>query len=206
MTSSHYFDESPDAASKPRTVRLVLPDVSLRLRTDSAVFSPDRVDPGTKLLLLEGPEARADVGPLLDLGAGYGAIAITLALRCPDAEVVAVEVNERARLLCRENAEAAGVADRVMVATPDEVDPAVRFSQIWSNPPIRIGKAALHQMLISWLGRLHPDGSAHIVVSKHLGADSLSRWLAAQGHAVERRGSRMGYRLLDVAANVTLGN
>lgn len=162
------------------------------------MFSPNRVDPGTKLLLLEGPEPIPDRGPLLDLGCGYGPIAIALALRAPTAQIFAVDVNERARQLCVENAEAHGVADRVIVAAPDDVDPNLRFSQIWSNPPIRIGKAALHHLLSGWLDRLAPSGSAHLVVSKHLGADSLARWLATVGYSVTRRGSRMGYRLLDV--------
>src|SRR5690554_2011767 len=106
MTDGHYFDLAPTAASRERTVRLVLPDLSLSLVTDSAVFSPERVDPGTKLLLLEGPDAGEVGGPLLDLGSGYGPIAITLALRYPDKEMWAVEVNERARELCARNAAA----------------------------------------------------------------------------------------------------
>ncbi len=199
MTDGHYFDPAPTAPSRERTVRLRLPDHTLALVTDSAVFSPDRVDPGTKLLLLEGPEVSAESGPLLDLGCGYGPIAITLALRCPDAEVWAVDVNERARALCARNARAHGVHERIRVCAPDDVDPAVRFGQIWSNPPIRIGKAALHEVLTTWLDRLAPTGSAHLVVSKHLGADSLHRWLAEAGYATTRRRSRMGYRVLDVS-------
>lgn len=199
MPVSHYFDPQPEARSRPREVSLVLPDITVRLQTDAAVFSPTRVDPGTKLLLLEGPEPDARRGPLLDLGCGYGPIAVTLALRSPQATVVAVDVNERARQLCRANTEAAGVADRVVVKAPDEVDPDLRFGQIWSNPPIRIGKPAMHELLLSWLERLDPEGSAHLVVSKHLGSDSLARWLQNQDFAVARRGSRMGYRLLDVA-------
>jgi 16S rRNA (guanine1207-N2)-methyltransferase len=199
VSPSHYFDETPDTPSRAREVRLVLPDLSVRLGTDASVFSADRIDPGTKLLLLEGPEPTAEHGPLLDLGCGYGPIAVTLAVRCPEATVVAVDVNERARELCRANAEALGVGDRVRVQAPDEVDPDLRFGQIWSNPPIRIGKAALHDLLTRWLGRLHPSGSAHLVVSKHLGADSLATWLGSQGMKVSRRRSRMGYRLLDVS-------
>lgn len=200
VSHSHYFDPEPGARSKPRRVPLVLPDLAIELRSDSAIFSPDRVDPGTKLLLLEGPEPVSDHGPLLDLGCGYGPVALTLALRSPEAQVVAIDINERARQLCQANAEALGVADRVLVAAPDEVDPALRFGQIWSNPPIRIGKTALHNLLREWLGRLADEGSAHLVVSKHLGADSLARWLGTEGYEVTRRGSRMGYRLLDVAA------
>lgn len=198
MASGHYFDAEPGAASRPGSVSLQLPDLSLSLDTDRGVFSGGRVDPGTKLLLLDGPPASDAAGPLLDLGCGYGPIAITLARRCPTATVWAVDVNQRARRLCAANAEHAGVADRVRVAAPHEVPAEVTFGQIWSNPPIRIGKAALHDLLHTWLDRLAPGGTAHLVVQKHLGSDSLAGWLVQQGFPTERRASRMGYRLLDV--------
>jgi 16S rRNA (guanine1207-N2)-methyltransferase len=162
------------------------------------VFSTDAVDAGTKYLLLEGPEPPA-AGDLLDLGCGYGPIALTLARRAPAATVWAVDVNERARDLCRANAEQLGLAN-VRVAAPDEVPGAVRFAAIWSNPPIRIGKAPLHDLLAGWLGRLTEGGWAALVVSKHLGSDSLAGWLGGQGWAVERLGSRQGYRILRVSA------
>jgi 16S rRNA (guanine1207-N2)-methyltransferase len=194
----HYFTPAPAAASRRSSVDLVLPDLSLTLLTDRGVFSPDAIDPGTKLLLLDGarPDANA-TGALLDLGCGYGPIACALALRAPAARVWAVEVNERARGLCAANAAAAGV-ENVTVAAPEDVPTEVTFAGIWSNPPIRIGKAALHELLTQWLDRLAPDGRAHLVVHKHLGADSLAGWLDGEGWSVERRASRAGYRLLDV--------
>lgn len=197
--SPHYSDRSPATPSRRQEVRLDLPDLSLDLATDRGVFAADRVDPGTKLLLLDG--ARPPSGPvdLCDLGCGYGAIAVALARRAPEATVWAVDVNDRARMLCAENAAAAGVADRVRVVEPEGVPAEVALAGIWSNPPIRIGKPALHDLLGRWLGRLRPDGQAHLVVHRHLGADSLARWLTGEGWACARRGSRMGYRLLDVS-------
>jgi 16S rRNA G1207 methylase RsmC len=179
-------------------VRLDLPDVSFDLTTDRGVFSGEAVDAGTKLLLLDGPPP-ATKGALLDLGCGYGPIALTLAHRAPDAQVWAVDVNERARDLCHQNAAAAGLAT-VRVAAPDEVPDDVEFAEIWSNPPIRIGKAALHDLLLRWLGRLAPEGRALLVVQRHLGADSLAGWLTGEGHATTRLASRRGYRLLEVRA------
>lgn len=196
----HYFTAQPSAASRPGEVRLVLPDLQLRLVTDTGVFAGAAIDPGTKLLLLEGPRPDpAGHGPLLDLGCGYGPIALALATRAPAATVWALDVNERARALCAANAEAAGLAN-VMVAAPDDVPDDVAFAGIWSNPPIRVGKPALHDLLARWLARLAPDGRAALVVAKHLGSDSLAAWLTRQGWATSRRGSRAGYRLLDVAA------
>ena len=194
--AGHYFDAQPSARSAPQEVRLDLPDLSLRLRTDRGVFSPDRIDTGTKHLLLDGP-APAQQGVLVDLGCGYGAIACALARRSPAATVWAVDVNERAVALCRANAEALALAN-VRAATVEEVPEDLVVDELWSNPPIRIGKSALHELLSSWLGRLSAQGRAVLVVQKHLGADSLQRWLAEEGWTVERLRSRAGYRLLEV--------
>jgi 16S rRNA (guanine1207-N2)-methyltransferase len=168
--------------------------VQLALRTDRGVFGYDRVDAGTKLLLLKAPPPHP-TGDLLDIGCGTGAIALTMATRSPAATVWAVDVNERARELCRHNAVANGLAN-VRVAAPDEVPDDVRVHTIWSNPAIRIGKPALHAMLLRWFGRLTPDGEALLVVHKHLGSDSLQTWLTAQGHPTDRLASSSGYRVL----------
>ena len=199
MSDGQYWTDSPGVASRPSEVDLLLPDVDLSLTTDRGVFSAERVDRGTRYLLLEGPDLPTGPVDLLDLGCGYGPIACTLASRRPEARVWAVDVNERARDLCRANAAAAGLAN-VEVAAPDDVPVDVRLAAIWSNPPIRIGKPALHDLLTRWLDLLTPDGTAHLVVQRHLGADSLARWLDDRGWATERRGSRKGFRLLDVAA------
>tara|TARA_Y100000815_G_scaffold56800_1_gene46061 strand:- start:816 stop:1457 length:642 start_codon:yes stop_codon:yes gene_type:complete len=199
VSDGQYWTDSPGVASRPSEVDLLLPDVDLRLTTDRGVFSADRVDRGTRYLLLEGPDLPTGPVDLLDLGCGYGPIACTLASRRPEARVWAIDVNERARDLCRANAAAAGLAN-VEVAAPDDVPVDLRLAAIWSNPPIRIGKPALHDLLTRWLDLLTHDGTAHFVVQRHLGADSLARWLDDRGWATERRGSRKGFRLLDVAA------
>jgi 16S rRNA (guanine1207-N2)-methyltransferase len=195
---AHYFEERPRARERPGTVDVVLPDLHLRLETDSGVFSPGRLDPGTRVLLETVPPPPRH-GDLLDLGCGYGPIALTMARRAPEATVWAVDVNRRAVELCARNAASARL-DKVRSVHVDEVPPEVRFSAIWSNPAIRIGKAALHAMLATWLGRLTPDGVAYLVVQKHLGSDSLQRWLNEQGHATTRVTSRSAYRVLRVAA------
>ncbi|MGI8662730.1 MAG: class I SAM-dependent methyltransferase [Acidimicrobiales bacterium] len=192
----HYFSAAPTAASAQRSFSLHLPDVSLELAADRGVFASEGVDPGTKILLLDAPAAPPR-GELLDVGCGYGPIALTLAARSPNAHVWALDVNERARALCTANAAANGLTN-VTVAAPDDVPSDVRFSAIWSNPPIRVGKAALHELLERWLERLSPDGRAALVVHKHLGADSLLRWLCEAGWPTQRLTSRQGYRVLEV--------
>lgn len=199
--ASHYFDEDPGTGRDPRRVELWLPDGHLTLTTDRGVFGYGQVDAGTKLLLLKAPPPPAD-GDLLDLGCGTGAIALTLARRAPGATVWAVDVNSRARELCATNA-AANQVHNVRVSAPGDVPEAIRFAAIWSNPPIRIGKPALHALLLAWLPRLASGAAATLVVHKHLGADSLQAWLIEQGFPTARIASSGGYRILDVRATAT---
>lgn len=197
----HYFSADPAVAFERTPARVSAWDLDLDLLSGSGVFSRGRLDPGTAVLFRE-TEPPTGEGPFLDLGCGYGVIASALALSAPDAEVWAVDVNERAILLARENADRLGVADRVRVALPDEVPPALRLTEIWSNPPIRVGKRALHELLLTWLPRLAPGGRAVMVVGKHLGADSLQRWLGEQGYPTARVASAKGFRVLEARARI----
>jgi 16S rRNA (guanine1207-N2)-methyltransferase len=196
--TSQYFEPEPTVTSRRRTVELVLPDVSLELQTDRGVFAATAVDPGTKLLLLEAARPRDDDAHLLDLGCGYGPIALTLAKRASHATVWAVDVNRRALDVCAANAKANKLAN-IKVVAPEEVPDDVRFAGVWSNPPIRIGKPALHDLLTTWFERLDEGAHAWLVVQKHLGADSLARWLTEQGWITSRHASRAAYRVLDVS-------
>ncbi len=200
----HYFSETPSAAHRHRSVVLSLPDARFELATDAGVFSAAEVDRGTRTLLLDAPPPPQGRVDLADVGCGYGPIALTLARRSPAATVWAVEVNDRARDLCRANAAAAGLAERVRVVAPEEVPASLRVAGFWSNPPIRVGKPALHELLEGWFARLEPGGSAVLVVHKHLGADSLASWIERRGLAVRRVVSRGGFRILE--ATVTSGD
>jgi 16S rRNA (guanine1207-N2)-methyltransferase len=194
--SSQYFAEQPAAAHRPGTVHVVMPDLHLALTTDSGVFSPGRLDPGTRLLLDTAPPPPA-AGDLLDLGCGYGPLALVLARRAPAARVWAIDVNARALELCAGNAAAAGLENVRCLPAGDESVPGT-FALIWSNPPIRIGKAALHDLLARWLGRLAPGAAAYLVVQRHLGSDSLQDWLGESGWTTARFAARAGYRVLEV--------
>jgi 16S rRNA G1207 methylase RsmC len=190
-----YFDEEPDVASARTTLTVQVDGRTLALVTDRGVFSRARLDPGTAVLLRKAPRPPAR-GTLLDLGCGYGPIALSLAARAPSAEVVAVDVNRRALALVEENA-AANAITNVTVATPDDAVGRT-FDAIYSNPPVRIGKAALHDLLSTWLPRLTREGAAYLVVQRHLGADSLHTWLEQEGFGTNRLGSSKGYRVLEV--------
>ena len=195
--SNQYFAEQPAAAHRPATVHVVLPDTHLELATDSGVFSPGRLDPGTRLLLETAPAPPAE-GDLLDLGAGYGPLALVMASRAPAARVWAVDVNQRALQLCERNAAEAGLANVFCRPADGGADLPDSYQLIWSNPPIRIGKAALHEMLTTWLGRLARGAAAYLVVQRNLGSDSLQRWLAEAGWQADRIAARAGYRVLEV--------
>jgi 16S rRNA (guanine1207-N2)-methyltransferase len=195
---SHYFAPGAGLGSRPQKVRLALADQTLSLATDRGVFSAGRIDPGTGVLLSHAPDPPAS-GEILDLGCGYGPVAIAVARRAPGARVWAIDVNERALELTRANASTCSAAN-VVVSRPDEVPADARFAAIYSNPPIRIGKPQLHEILLHWLGRLTPEGRAFLVVQKNLGSDSLARWLGESGFGVERVTTKGAYRVLAVGA------
>lgn len=200
----HYFSASPASDDERRPLRVRLDGRELELVTAPSVFSGHRLDLGTAVLLDHVGDPPDD-GGLLDLGCGWGPVALTMALRSPDPatrRVWAVDVNERARDLTAANAASLGLGG-VRTAAPEDVDDDATFAAIWSNPPIRIGKPALHALLLRWLPRLAPGGSAQLVVAKDLGAESLLRWIGEQGEqhgwTASRSGSRKGYRVLEVS-------
>lgn len=194
--SEHYFT-TPEGPQRRRRVHARIWSRDYEFTTANGVFSGDGLDLGTAVLLreCEPPEGAMRV---LDLGCGWGPIACAIADQAPHARVDAIDVNERALELCRVNAEELGVGDRVRTLAPDQVEPAATYDQIWSNPPVRIGKEALHELLASWLARLAPQGVAYLVVGKNLGADSLQRWLIAQAYSCDRLASAKGFRVFAV--------
>jgi 16S rRNA (guanine1207-N2)-methyltransferase len=193
---AHYFDPAPAVESKPRKVHLHVGELALELQADRGVFGSRGVDLGTLVLLKEAPPPPPR-GDILDLGSGYGPIAIALARQAPGARIWAVDVNERALELTRVNAVTAAVPN-VTAHSPSQVPEELQFEAIYSNPPVRIGKGPLHELLVTWLGRLRPGGRAYLVVQRNLGADSLATWLASEGYDVQRLKSKKGYRVLEV--------
>ncbi|MFM9919765.1 class I SAM-dependent methyltransferase [Lacisediminihabitans sp. H27-G8] len=199
MASEHYFSEMPESELKFRQIRVPLADQTFELTTSNGIFSPERIDAGTQVLLANTPPAPPG-GNLLDLGCGWGPIALTLALQSPHATVWAVDVNSRALDLVRRNAEAVGVTN-INAVTPEDVPADLSFLSIRSNPPIRVGKNELHGMLEFWLPRLDPESDAWLVVQRNLGSDSLHRWLEGwlpADFAVSRAATNKGYRVLRV--------
>jgi 16S rRNA G1207 methylase RsmC len=201
--TDHYFTAEPASAAQRRELRVHLAGREVIVQTAPGIFCPDRVDIGTAVLLHEAP-VPPPIGNLLDLGSGWGPIALSLGLRSPGASIWALDVNQRALDLARANAKTLGIKN-LQAVTANEVPADIAFEAIWSNPPIRVGKPALHDLLMTWLPRLAPGGAAYLVVQKNLGSDSLQRWLTTEleasepgAFAVGRHASARGFRLLKV--------
>lgn len=198
MSSDHYFSASPASADERRTISVELNGTVRKIQTAAGIFSPSGLDKGTEVLLKNVPSPR---GRILDIGCGWGPITITAAEQSPASEVYGVDVNERSIELARLNAQSLGL-DNVVVGRPESVDPELEFDTIWSNPPIRIGKEALHELLLLWLPRLAPGGEAWMVVQKNLGSDSLQKWLVEQlpnDWRVTREATSKAFRVLKVS-------
>ncbi len=207
MADEHYFSANPGSELVPRRITATLAGRQFDLTTAGGVFSPDRVDVGTRVLLDAVPPAPPG-GDLLDLGCGWGPIALTLALESPHATVWAVDVNERALDLVRMNARALGL-ENINAVTPEDVPDDIGFMTVWSNPPIRVGKSELHAMLERWLPRMDAATDAWLVVQRNLGSDSLHRWLdgALPGDfAVSRAATSKGFRVLRVRRHPSSGS
>lgn len=197
----HYFSADPSSGSRTVDYSFEHEGRVLSMTAESGVFASHGLDKATAVLLdtvrRQGATALADDAVVVDLGCGSGALACALAVSYPTARVIAVDVNERARALTTANAARNGLVN-IEVLAPDEVPGDLSVSAIWSNPPIRIGKDALHDLLDAWLPRLADGGHALLVVGKNLGADSLAVWIASRGFVVERIASSKGFRVLHV--------
>ncbi|MFF2634112.1 class I SAM-dependent methyltransferase [Microbacterium sp. NPDC058021] len=199
MGNDHYFSASPSSSSDLRRLRVTLSGRAVELMTAGGVFSPDHIDSGTAVLLANTPPPPPG-GHLLDIGCGWGPIALSLAMDAPHATVWAVDVNERALDLVRRNAETLGL-DNVNAVLPDDVPEGISFRTIRSNPPIRVGKSVLHGLMQHWIPRLAERSDAWLVVQRNLGSDSLQRWLDAtfaDGYSVHRAATARGFRVIKV--------
>lgn len=198
--NDHYFTDSPAATDDElRLLRVHARARDLQMWVSDNVFSSSRLDPGTAQLLRALPEMPKS-GTFLDLGCGWGPIAVSLALESPAASVWAVDVNPRALQLTETNAQMNGAGnvrcEEEGFAYSHAVEHSVRFDRIVSNPPVRIGKKAVRELLSKWLKLLAPGGEAWLVMSKNLGGDPLITWLGEQGYTAVKVASRKGFRII----------
>jgi 16S rRNA (guanine1207-N2)-methyltransferase len=199
MASEHYFSSDPASTLRTAERTLTLRGHKVELLSASGTFSSGSLDKGTAQLLKYVPSLPAE-GTFADVGCGWGPLTIAMALESPAAHVWGIDVNDRALHTTRENARSLKLS-QISVSRPEDVPASLTFDVIWSNPPIRVGKEELHQILIRWLPRLAPQGEAWLVVAKKLGGDSLQAWINA-GNAgplrADRHETSKGYRILRI--------
>jgi 16S rRNA G1207 methylase RsmC len=199
MSAEHYFSETPGSDFKPKEITVQINGHEVLVTTAGGVFSPDHIDQGTNVLLAHLDESPAG-GNILDIGCGWGPIALSLASASPKATVWAVDVNQRSLDLTAANAKRLGLSN-IKCVKPEDVPAEIQFSGIWSNPPIRVGKEVLHDILLTWLPRLQEQAEAYLVVQKNLGADSLHRWLEStlpENYSTVRVDTAKSFRVLRV--------
>ena len=197
-----YFSANPNSLDLRRTLHVVLRGHEVSVQVSNGVFSSSKLDLGTAVLLKHAPQPPEN-GRFFDIGCGWGAISLALGFESPNAQIYAVDVNERALDLTDINAKNAGLNNIHTYLVEDALkeDALKDIDLIWSNPPIRVGKDVLHNILITWLPRLKVGGAAYLVVQKNLGSDSLITWLSktlGEDFSVEKYASSKGYRIIEV--------
>lgn len=197
-----YFSANPNSLDLRRTLHVVLRGHEVSVQVSNGVFSSSKLDLGTTVLLKHAPQPPEN-GRFFDIGCGWGAISLALGFESPNAQIYAVDVNERALDLTDINAKNAGLNNIHTYLVEDALkeDALKDIDLIWSNPPIRVGKDVLHNILITWLPRLKVGGAAYLVVQKNLGSDSLIPWLSenlGEDFSVEKYASSKGYRIIEV--------
>lgn len=200
VSDNHYFASSPEGPLVTREITVNLNGNKTQVLTAGGIFSPEHIDQGTQVLLSH-IEAANPTGTFLDIGCGWGPIALALALQSPKATIYAIDVNERSIELTKMNADKLGITN-IIVCKPEDVPHDVLFDEIWSNPPIRVGKKVLHEILNLWINKLVKGGTARLVVQKNLGSDSLHKWLVEEftpGFESTRIDSSKTFRVLKVS-------
>ena len=198
MPQEHYFSASPDSPSTLREITYQVGEREFAVQAASGTFSASKLDPGTSILLSKF-EQFPDSGNVLDLGCGWGPISLAIASFSPETTLWALDVNARSLELAGKNAVKLGLSN-IKVVTEEQIPKDLKFDAIWSNPPIRIGKAALHELLRTWLPRLESGGRAMLVVQKQLGADSLLSWIQTEFPELtsSRFSTDKGFRVLEI--------
>lgn len=178
----HYFDENPQTAHDRKEISFRFSSVNYTFVTDSNLFSKDKVDTGTQILLKAVTEH--GVGKkVLDLGCGYGVVGIVLN-RTFGCDVDACDVNRRAVESSVSNAQRNNAVVRAVVSDGFE-QLTDSYDDIVLNPPIRAGKAVIYRLFEESHAHLHDNGHLWIVIRKQHGALSAAKKLEELFHSVK---------------------
>lgn len=194
----HYYLARPTSESDRKKMKTRIGGYDFVLMTDAGVFSKDKVDTGSEVLIQAAQESDFPKGNILDLGCGYGAIGLTLAKTFPNRKIEMVDVNERALELSKDNA-ALNTLENVKIYQSNifESVEAKDYAAIISNPPIRAGKKVVHQILEESYDHLTDGGKLQIVIQKKQGAPSARKKILEVFGNVERIRLEKGYWVLE---------
>ena len=192
---SHYYVNDNNLKSDKHIVTYTYKGNVLKYNADNGVFSKDRVDFGTNVLLNALPDIE-DNKKILDVGCGYGVIGIAIAKSNKKIMAEMVDVNERAVDLAKENINLNKV-DNVKVYLSNLYEKVEgTFDYIISNPPIRAGKEIVHGVAACGYEHLKAGGKIYLVIQKKQGAPSLEKKLLEVFGNVETVDKRNGYFVL----------
>lgn len=169
---AHYFENDKNLKSEMKEHQVCIFDHTYTFITDHGVFSKQGLDFGTRTLLETLPIAQIH-GKVLDLGCGYGPIGIILKKET-SADIDMVDVNLRSLHLSKMNASKNEVLVHIFESNGYEQIPE-KYDYIITNPPIRVGKKILYELLFGAKKHLTEDGELWLVVNKDQGAKSLVR-------------------------------
>ncbi len=193
----HYYTSKPTSESKQETWTTEIEGKDFTFTTDSGVFSKNKIDLGSEVLMTTAEKVAFPEGDLLDVGCGYGSIGLYLGKAFPDRQIEMVDINERAIALAKMNAEANHVSNVEIYASDlFENIQNQEFAGIISNPPIRAGKKVVHEILETAYNYLKEDGFLLIVIQKKQGAPSARKKMEEVFGNVERVHLEKGYWIL----------
>ncbi|HEX3045817.1 MAG TPA: methyltransferase [Bacillota bacterium] len=197
----HYYSNQPTSKHDLHDFTITVRGIQLKLTTDAGVFSKNRLDPGTELLI-EGLRLQPEFHEILDLGCGYGPIGLSLARLLPDAKVYMSDPNERAIELAVKNAQINGIRNVVICPGPGFTSfPNQRFDLVVTNPPIRAGKQVIYALIEEAYPALNPGGWFAAVILTRQGAKSFEDKVEAVFGNVTEWEKGGGYRVVACQKN-----
>ena len=168
---SHYFTNDY-VKSEEKSINVIINDIKLKFIVDNGVFSKTGLDFGTRTLL-ENINLNEVKGDVLDFGCGYGPIGIYLK-KITNANIDMIDINERALKLANKNATLNNVKVNIFKSNIYE-NINKKYNIIVTNPPIRVGKKVLYEILFKAKQYLKDNGQLWLVINKNSGAKSLTK-------------------------------